>query len=184
VIGAAPNGQGHTAVSRRRLLVQGVAATATATLAACGVGKHGTAPSSASADGTPRGAVGLAIVGIITADISRSLRFYRQLGFDVPATWDGDSYRLNTTDNHVLFWETHTAIHAFDPAWSPPPPGDRRIVLEFGFASPDDLDTTYRTLADDGAPRYLAPFDQGGGVRYAIVADPDGNQVSLRYPAS
>jgi catechol 2,3-dioxygenase-like lactoylglutathione lyase family enzyme len=130
------------------------------------------------------GAVGLAIVGIITADINRSLRFYRQLGLDVPESVDAQSYRLRAADGHVFFWETPAVITSFDPTWTPPPPGDRRVVLEFGFDDPDSLDETFRRLLDGGAPSRLAPFEQGGGVRYAMVVDPDGNQVSLRYPAS
>jgi len=137
----------------------------------------------ASTDTVGHSAVVLAIIGILTGDINRSLSFYRRLGLDVPSSTDADSYRLRMTDNHVVFWETAAAVHAFDPSWALPPTADRRIVLEFGFASPTGLDATFRSLVADGAPSYLAPIDQGGGVRYAIVKDPDGNQISLRYPA-
>lgn len=128
--------------------------------------------------------VALGIVGLLVADLDRSLRFYRLLGLDVPEAPGGGSYRLRMPDGHVLFWETAAVVHSFDPTWELPPPADRRIVLEFGFTTPADLEATHRALVAAGAPERLAPFDQGGGVRYAIVVDPDGNQIALRHPAS
>ncbi|HKC26738.1 MAG TPA: hypothetical protein VKB75_01880, partial [Jatrophihabitans sp.] len=163
MIGSTPRARGRAVVARRGLLASAVTAAAASTLVACGGGACSTAPTPADGDGTHLGTVGLAIVGIITADINRSLRFYKHLGLDVPADAAGDSYRLRTADGHVLFWESQAAIHAFDPGWSPPPPGDRRVVLEFGFSNPANLEATYRRLIGNGAPSHLAPFDQGGG---------------------
>jgi len=182
VSGRAHGSSSSVAVPRRTVLWTAAATLAASVVAACGSGRR-QSPSPASANTVDHGAIGLAIVGILTADINPSLRFYRQLGLDVPKSTGDNSYRLRMADNHVVFWETAAAVHAFDPSWALPPTADRRIVLEFGFASPTDLEATFRSLVADGAPSYLAPIDQGGGIRYAIVEDPDGNQISLRYPA-
>jgi predicted enzyme related to lactoylglutathione lyase len=170
---------------RRHVLAAGVVAGASALVSACrtkGVEAQPTSTTSTVPTVAAQGTVGLGIVGILTNDIGRSLRFYRLLGLDVPESVPGNSFRLRSPDGHVLFWENPAEIHSFDAAWVMPPPMPRRIVLEFGFAKPDDLDETFRLLTAAGAPIYLAPFDQGGGVRYAMVLDPDGNQISLRYP--
>jgi catechol 2,3-dioxygenase-like lactoylglutathione lyase family enzyme len=173
-------------LGRRHVLAAGMITAAASLLAGCGTGHDAPQPNSSSSvggGGAGHGAVGLGIVGILTDDIDRSLRFYRRLGLDVPESAAGNSYRMRSPDGYVLFWENAAEIHSFDPTWTLPSPAQRRIVLEFGFARPGDLDDTYRSLTTAGAPSHLAPFDQGGGVRYAIVLDPDGNQISLRYPA-
>jgi len=178
---------GAGGVPRRAALKAALATLAASVAAACGSSSVGQKPGTASPatpDAAGRGAVVLSIVGILTADLNRSLAFYRRLGLEVPESTDGDSYRLRLTGDHVLFWETPSAVLAFDPSWSLPPSGGRRIVLEFGYATTDDLQATYRELTAHGAPTYLAPFDLGEGIRYAIVEDPDGNQISLRYPAT
>lgn len=172
------------AVTRRKLF-RWVAASGALLLVACGpVDRPDDARGGRSRE--RRGTSGLAIVGIIAVDLNQSLRFYRRLGLDVPASVDPGlrSYRLHADDGHVIFWETPDVILGFDRTWSPPPDGDRRIVLEFGFDTPATLDATYHDLVDHGVVGRLAPFELGAGVRYAIVLDPDGNQVSLRFPAT
>lgn len=166
----------------RRTAVTALAAAALGAVAtACRPGYAGPSADRPSGAGSPSGGVSLTIVGIITQDLARSLDFYRRLGLAIPPTTDTGSLRLRMPDGHVLFWETPPVVHDFDPGWAVPPAGDRRVVVEFGFPTAAALDTTYAALVAGGSPPRLAPFDQGGGIRYAVVEDPDQNQISLRY---
>ena len=49
-------------------------------------------------------------------------------------------------------------------------------------ASREAVDELYGRLTGDGHPGVQPPFDAFWGGRYAIVADPDGNQVGLMSP--
>lgn len=156
------------------------------TLAACGAPAR--VPPQAAATVTVtgitgHGTVGLGIIGLVVADLVRSLTFYRRLGLDVPTDVTGDSYRLALPHRTTFFWESAAVIRTFDPAWQPPS-GDRRVMLEFGFDTADTLDATYDSLTDGGAPPRLPPFWLTPDIRYAILTDPDDNQISLRYPAA
>jgi len=166
----------RAALARRGLLAS-LGAAVIGSLAAC------TGGASEPTTAAPR-VTQLRIVGLIVADVNRSLTFYHHLGLDLPSSVDGRSYRHRSDNGDVLFWEEPSMIRSFDPTWSPPMVGDRRVVLEFGFPSSARLSAVYDELQRRYGTGRLAPFDQGGGVRYAIVVDPDGNQVSLRYPAT
>ena len=55
------------------------------TLAACGTSARARPQPGAAPSGTTgRGTVGLRIIGLVVADLGRSLTFYRRLGLDVP----------------------------------------------------------------------------------------------------
>ena len=170
---------------RRHLLGGAVAVLATAGLTACGVDQAAPAATrSAPLPGTAGGTLGLGIVGIAVADLAASLAFYRRLGLAIPADVDasGGAFRLPLPNGMVFFWETVGYIQGFDPSYRPGT-GDRRVILEFGFATADDVNAMYDTLLATGARSRLAPVTwNGGDIRYAIVTDPDNNQISLRWP--
>ena len=46
----------------------------------------------------------------------------------------------------------------------------------------DTVDRLYADVTGAGHPGVQPPFDAFWGGRYAIVADPDGNQVGLMSP--
>ena len=55
-------------------------------------------------------------------------------------------------------------------------------VLFFDVASRDDVDRGVAALTAAGYVCQKAPEDVFGGVRYAIVEDPDGNAIGLTSP--
>jgi len=139
-------------------------------------------PSPAGSLTPPGGTLGLGVVGLFVADLAASLVFYRPLGLAIPLEADTGSgaFRLSLPTGQILFWETYAYTRRDFPDYRPAV-GDRKVALEFGFATPADLDATYQRLLGAGAPRYFPPT-QWGNVRYAVMVDPDGNQVSLRHP--
>jgi len=169
----------------RRLPAAALAALALLGVAGCGAGD----PAPASARPAPQqsvagGTLGLGIVGLTVRDLPVSLAFYRRLGLAIPPDVDtsGGAFRLPLPNGQILFWETVQYVQGFDPAYRPPT-GDRRVTLEFGFKTPGDVTTMYKTLLAAGAQGRLPPVNwNNGDIRYAIVVDPDGNQISLRWP--
>jgi uncharacterized glyoxalase superfamily protein PhnB len=56
------------------------------------------------------------------------------------------------------------------------------VVIGFALPSREAVDERYAALVAAGHHGRQAPFDAFWGARYAIVADPDGNDVGLMSP--
>ena len=124
----------------------------------------------------------LAAIGIVVADMGRSLAFYRRLGLDVPADADDQPHAEAALAGGLrLMWDTEETARSVDPGWTPPS-GGARSALAFGCDSPGDVDATYAGLTEAGYDGHLAPWDAPWGQRYAVVHDPDGNPVDLFAP--
>ena len=122
------------------------------------------------------------VVELVVDDMARSLAFYRQLGFDLPATADAEGHVEATLPGGLRFaWDTVEMIRSFTPDWTPGTGGDR-ISLAFACDDPADVDATYAQLVAGGSHGHLEPFDADWGQRYATVKDPDGNAVDLFAP--
>ncbi|WP_238017439.1 VOC family protein [Dactylosporangium sp. AC04546] len=121
----------------------------------------------------------LNVVGVVVADMTRSLDFYRRLGLGVPPG-ENDSPHVE----HVLpggtkiTWDTEATIRSFDPEWTAPKEGGR-IALAFECESPAEVDQLHDELVKAGYESHKAPWDAFWGQRYACVRDPDGNGVDL-----
>ena len=172
-------------ITRRRALLGAVGSALSVAVTACGADGEPAAqtqPEATTLPATPGGTLGLGIVGLFVADLNRSLAFYRRLGLAIPDDVDtsGGAFRLRQPNGQIFFWETFAYTRRDFPDYQPAR-GDRKVSLEFGFASPEDLDRMYETLTSAGAGAYFTPT-QWGSVRFAAVVDPDDNQIGLRYP--
>ena len=127
----------------------------------------------------------LDLIGLVVADMARSLAFYRRLGLDLPAEADQQPHVETTLPGGLrLAWDTVETIRSFDPDWSPPTGGGRGLSLAFRLDSPADVDRAYQELVGLGYARHKQPWDAFWGQRYAMVFDPDGNPVDLFAPSS
>jgi catechol 2,3-dioxygenase-like lactoylglutathione lyase family enzyme len=125
----------------------------------------------------------LSVIGIVVADMARSLAFYRHLGLDLPQEADGQPHVEATLPGGLrLVWDTEETIRSFDPGWRPAA-GSARISLAFLLGGPDAVDEQYEKLVALGYEGHRAPWDAFWGQRYAVVHDPDGNTVDLFCPA-
>lgn len=123
------------------------------------------------------------MVGIIVADMSRALGFYRLLGLDIPAGGEGEDYvEVITPNGYRISWNTEAMIRKIDPDWVQPV--GQRIGLAFKCDSPAEVDTTYKALLAAGHKGHKEPWDAFWGQRYAVVHDPDGNAVDIFAPLS
>ena len=121
----------------------------------------------------------LDVVGIVVADMARTLAFYRQLGFDLPASADSEPHvEAGLPGGLRIAWDTIETIRSFDPDWTPPT-GGSRIALSFACDDPADVDASYSRLVAAGWDGHLEPWDAFWGQRYAVLHDPDGNAVDL-----
>lgn len=126
----------------------------------------------------------LDLIGIVTADLSASLAFYRRLGLDIPPGADSEAHVEITLPGGLrLAWDTEDVIRSFAPDWQPPS-GGHRIGLAFRCADADAVDREHAALVAAGYDSAVAPFDAFWGQRYATVHDPDGNAVDLFAPLS
>lgn len=173
---------GRALLPRRYLLLGSLTA---GLLAACGAGRAGpSAPSRAPRPTSGAATLGLGIIGLTVKDLPASLAFYRRLGLAIPGDVDtsAGAFRLPLPTGQVFFWETVQYVRGFDPSYRQGT-GDRRVTLEFGFARSEDVDAMYETLLATGSHSRFPPTTwNDGDIRYAIVTDPDDNQISLRWP--
>jgi uncharacterized glyoxalase superfamily protein PhnB len=124
----------------------------------------------------------LNLIGLVVADMGRSLAFYRRLGLDIPAAADTEPHVEVTLPGGLrLAWDTVDIIRSFDPDWTPPT-GGARVSLAFACDSPAEVDRVYADLVEAGYAGHRPPWDAFWGQRYAIVLDPDGNNVDLFAP--
>lgn len=180
-----------TSISSRRALLLGSAGALAATaLAACSTAATPTAAPTPSGPGpaVPGGTLGLGIVGLIVRDLPASLAFYRRLGLAVPADVDtsGGAVRFRMPNDTIFVWETVEYTRAgFDTTYRPTGTGngDRKVTLEFGFSTPEEVTAKHDELVAAGAASYQAPVTwNNGDIRFAMVVDPDDNKIGLRWP--
>jgi uncharacterized glyoxalase superfamily protein PhnB len=61
-------------------------------------------------------------------------------------------------------------------------PASVGVVIGFSLPTREAVDERYAELTSAGYAGRQPPFDAFWGARYAIVADPDGNDVGLMSP--
>ena len=118
----------------------------------------------------------LAAIGIVTRDMSESVRFYRTLGVDVPDP-EGDHLDATLPNGLRLMWDNVELIKQLNDLWVEP--HGHGMVLAFECSSPQEVDETYNRVVDAGFRGGREPWDAPWRQRYAWVYDPDNNQVDL-----
>jgi catechol 2,3-dioxygenase-like lactoylglutathione lyase family enzyme len=116
--------------------------------------------------------------GLVVADMARALAFYRALGLSIPAEADQEPHVNVDTGRGLLLFDTVDTIRSFDPQWTDPK-GGTRMGLAFECGDPAEVDRTYASLVEAGYEGHLPPWDAFWGQRFAVVKDPDGNDVSI-----
>ena len=124
-------------------------------------------------------------IGLVVADMSRSLSFYRRLGLDFPDGAESEPHvEAQLAGGLRLLLDTVETIRSFDPQWRPPKGGGPKTALAFACDSPAEVDKVYADLVAAGYEGHKEPWDAFWGQRYAMIHDPDGNGVDLFAPLS
>ena len=120
---------------------------------------------------------GLNAAGIVTADMSRSLRFYGLLGLNVPEGTPGAHVNVELANGWRLMFDTEDEMRKFRPDWSRVT--GNQIALAFECGSPAEVDALYAAITAAGFDGDKEPWDAFWGQRYAQLRDPDGVPVDL-----
>ncbi|MEH1130004.1 VOC family protein [Micromonospora sp. CPCC 206061] len=121
-------------------------------------------------------------VGLVVADIPRSLSFYRRLGLQFPPDAENAPHVETALPGGIrLLLDTVDTVRSFDPSWQPPT-GGARAGLAFRCDGPEEVDKVYGEMVAAGYEGRKEPWDAEWGQRYALLHDPDGNAVDLFAP--
>jgi uncharacterized glyoxalase superfamily protein PhnB len=127
--------------------------------------------------------VDLHMLNVIVGDMTASVEFYRRLG--VAAADDVDAsaphVQLRMPGGFSLELDTADSARVWHAGWRADP-GSVGVVIGCALPSRDGVDQCYAELTAAGYAGRQPPFDAFWGARYAIVADPDGNDVGLMGP--
>jgi len=125
----------------------------------------------------------LHMLNVVVADMSASLGFYRQLGVAVPdgAAVVGGHMQLRMPGGFSLELDTAESARLWHAGWRADP-ASVRVVIGFSLPTREAVDERYAALTSVGYAGRQPPFDAFWGARYAIVADPDRNDVGLMSP--
>jgi uncharacterized glyoxalase superfamily protein PhnB len=125
----------------------------------------------------------LHMLNLVVGDMAASLEFYGRLGVAVPGGADaaGAHVQLRMPGGFSLELDTAESARLWHAAWRADP-ASGAVVVGFALASRQAVDARYAELTSAGYTGRQPPFDAYWGARYAIVADPDGNDVGLMSP--
>ena len=125
----------------------------------------------------------LHMLNVVVTDMAASVAFYRRLGV-VPADGEdvsGAHVQLRMPGGLSLELDTADSARLWHAGWRADP-ASVGLVIGFALSSREAVDERYVELTSAGYVGRQPPFDAFWGARYAIVADPDGNDVGLMSP--
>ena len=125
----------------------------------------------------------LHMLNVVVTDMAATVAFYQRLGVAVPDDVDAEAahVQLRMPGGFSLELDTAESARLWHAGWRAEP-DSVDVVIGFALASRDAVDERYDQLTAAGYRGRQPPFDAFWGARYAIVADPDGNDVGLMSP--
>lgn len=124
-------------------------------------------------------------LNLVARDFDATLSFYRALVVaieEVPVGPGGIRHaRARFPDGFLLEFDNHALARACNAAWRGPE-GSSRALIRFTFPARAAVDAAYAALVAAGYTGRQPPYDAFWGQRYAVVADPDGNDIGLMSP--
>lgn len=125
----------------------------------------------------------LHMLNVVVRDMATSLDFYRRLGVVVSEGQDVSAphVQLRMPGGFSLELDTAASAQLWHAGWRADS-SSVGVVIGFALPSREEVDRRYGELTAAGYVGRQPPFDAFWGARYAIVADPDGNDVGLMSP--
>ena len=126
-------------------------------------------------------------INLFVADMTATVAFYRLLELDVadPYDWPEGSgaqhVDVHFGDDFYIAFDNHAMARIWNPQFDPDR-GGGNAVIGLMVAGRADVDRLYDRARAAGYEVGVAPYDAFFGSRYAIVFDPDGNQVGIKSP--
>jgi catechol 2,3-dioxygenase-like lactoylglutathione lyase family enzyme len=130
-------------------------------------------------DGAPE----LHMLNLVVGDTAASVDFYRRLGVELPTGEEPSAAHvaMRTAGGFSLELDSAESARLWHAGWRADP-ASTKAVIGFALPSREAVDERYAELTAAGYTGRQPPFDAFWGARYAIVADPDGNDVGLMSP--
>src|SRR5262245_2592894 len=125
----------------------------------------------------------LSQLNLVARDFDRTLTFYRRLGLEIPESSAGGFRHAEVTlaNGFLLEFDDVTLARTYNAGWRRPGGGSRALI-GFSVATREAVDERYAELVAAGYEGRQQPYDTFWGARYAVVADPDGNDVGIMSP--
>jgi uncharacterized glyoxalase superfamily protein PhnB len=123
------------------------------------------------------------MLNLVVADMAASLAFYRRLGIAVPEGQGAAAahVQLRMPSGFSFELDTGESARLWHAGWRADPVGVS-VVIGFSLPTCEAVDERYAELTSAGYVGRQPPFDAFWGARWAIVADPDGNDIGLMSP--
>ena len=122
----------------------------------------------------------LYMVGVIVADMAKSVEFYRRLGVDIAEGSEAKDF-VGIKMGEMTFFLSNKAITArWDPARKDvPASGSYPIILEFYLKTREAVDAKYKEMTGYGYGSHASPYVTEFDNYFAMINDPDGNTILL-----
>ena len=120
----------------------------------------------------------LYMVGVIVADMAKSVEFYRRLGVEIPEGSESKQHIPLQMNGITFFLHTEKLNRVWDPAKTAPA-GGYRVVLEFYLETTEAVDAKFQEMVDYGYEVHFAPYETPLRLYFAMINDPDGNSILL-----
>lgn len=127
----------------------------------------------------------IAQINIVARRFDETLTFYRMLGLDIPQPLNQPPGALHAPANvgtGVVFEiDNEFLARLYNAPWRTPL-GGGSVLLTVSVDTREEVDDTYATLVAAGYDGRQPPYDAFWGSRFAIIGDPEGNDVGLMSP--
>jgi catechol 2,3-dioxygenase-like lactoylglutathione lyase family enzyme len=125
----------------------------------------------------------LAGVNLFVSDMQATVAFYRRLGLavDDQHAWGAHHVGVVMPNGFELEFDSIELTRSYDSGWGAATPPSRGVLV-FSLPSREAVDELYDEMTAAGHTGRQPPFDAFWGARYAVVDDPDGNNVGLMSP--
>jgi hypothetical protein len=121
-------------------------------------------------------------INVVARRYEETLAFYRLLGIDIPAPVAEPPGALHATANvpsgFALEIDNPYLAGLFNAAWRTSG-GGSSLLLCVTVESREEVDGIHATMVSAGHTSRQPPYDAFWGSRFAVVADPEGNDVAL-----
>ena len=128
-------------------------------------------------------------VNLVVRDMDAVLGFYRLLGLpirgggadDWPPGSGGRHAEVDGGDGPTVEFDNEAGVKLWHGGWRVSGEG-ARTVIGFSLPSREAVDELYASVTAAGYAGRQPPYDAFWGARYAVVGDPEGNDVGLMSP--
>ena len=128
---------------------------------------------------------GLGQINVVAKDFDATVEFYNRLGLEIPDDPPPDGgmrhAQITLSNGLLLEFDDQKLAGIYNAAWRHSESGSR-VSIGFSLPSRESVDQKFSELVDSGYEGKQPPYDTFWGARYAVVADPDGNDVGLLSP--